>query len=261
MTTENFINSGNLEAYLLGDLSPTEYKEVESMALKDDIIKSELKAIEKGLFNLAQANAVEAPAFLRSSILDQIKGDSIQVITEQDSNNFGRYMIAASTAIALISTALMFFFYSNQRSLDTQLSAVQNKNNELITENKELKNELNEKNRLTIVASNPSYNKIVLASTKEGNSSKGVVYWDDSNGQLYFIMNITEAIASNEDLQLWAIIDGKPVNAGVLNLNQPVIQKMKSLKGASTFAITIEPKGGSENPTLENMIMAGIVSI
>lgn len=262
MTKEELINSGNLEAYLLGDLTTEESAEVEKMASADEAIKSELTAIEEGLMNLAQSSAVDPPNHLKQSILNQVENDpNIHFIkkTEKSNPDSARFMMAAS--VAIIGTGLAFYFYMSQQKLDLQLSESQNQTSELLSENTDLKNELNKKNRVASIASEPAYSKIVLASTKEGKTNNGVIYWDNSNGELYFIMNITESIANTEDFQLWAIIDGKPVDAGVLNLNQSAIQEMRSMKGASAFAVTIEPKGGSENPTLENMIMAGAVSI
>jgi hypothetical protein len=44
--------------------------------------------------------------------------------------------------------------------------------------------------------------------------------------------------------QLWAIVDGKPVDAGLLD-NPETFEKMKSLGNAQAFAISLEAKGGS----------------
>ncbi|HEV8079376.1 MAG TPA: anti-sigma factor, partial [Chitinophagaceae bacterium] len=57
--------------------------------------------------------------------------------------------------------------------------------------------------------------------------------------------------------QLWAIVDGKPVDAGMISTEKGIyhIQKMKSFGKAEAFAITMEKKGGSPTPTMDQMIV------
>jgi len=52
-----------------------------------------------------------------------------------------------------------------------------------------------------------------------------------------------------------------PVDAGVFDWNSEGLQKMKSISGqaVAAFAVTIEPKGGSESPSLETMQVIGNV--
>ena len=67
-------------------------------------------------------------------------------------------------------------------------------------------------------------------------------------------------LAQENQYQLWAIIDGKPVDAGVFDNNFTGLLKMKDIgAGAATFAVTIEPRGGRQTPTLETMQVAGNV--
>ena len=67
---------------------------------------------------------------------------------------------------------------------------------------------------------------------------------------------------SNDDdhqYQLWALVDGKPVDLGVFDSseNNSGMKRMKSVKGAQAFAVTLEPKGGSVNPTMDQMMAIG----
>jgi hypothetical protein len=50
------------------------------------------------------------------------------------------------------------------------------------------------------------------------------------------------------------------VDAGVFDNNKAGLVKMKDIApGAATFAVTIEPRGGKQSPTLETMQVAGNV--
>lgn len=70
-----------------------------------------------------------------------------------------------------------------------------------------------------------------------------------------------KALAHENQYQPCAIIDGKPVDAGVFDGNIAGLLKMKNVgKGASTFAVTVEPRGGKSSPSLETMQVLGNVT-
>ena len=67
-------------------------------------------------------------------------------------------------------------------------------------------------------------------------------------------------LARENQYQLWAIIDGKPVDAGVFDGNFSGLHKMKEIaKGAVLFAVTVEPRGGKAAPTMDTMQVKGEV--
>jgi anti-sigma-K factor RskA len=58
---------------------------------------------------------------------------------------------------------------------------------------------------------------------------------------------------------LWALVDGKPVDLGVFDADDTLIglKAMKSIGVLQTFAVTLEPRGGSVAPTLEKLMVLG----
>jgi anti-sigma-K factor RskA len=67
---------------------------------------------------------------------------------------------------------------------------------------------------------------------------------------------------NGHEYQLWALVDGKPVSLGVFGPNaKDAVQQMETIEKAQAFAVTIEPTGGSVNPTMEKMVAMGGVSI
>ncbi|OYW78343.1 MAG: hypothetical protein B7Z27_07670 [Sphingobacteriia bacterium 32-37-4] len=75
---------------------------------------------------------------------------------------------------------------------------------------------------------------------------------------VYILPNKLPLPANGKQYQLWAIVEGKPVNAGVIS-DCAGLCKMKNIPSASMFAITLEKLGGSETPTLSEMYVAGKV--
>ena len=57
--------------------------------------------------------------------------------------------------------------------------------------------------------------------------------------------------------QLWALVDGKPVSAGMYSAEKDTKEILANIPKAQAFAITLEKQGGSTSPTMENMFVMG----
>jgi anti-sigma-K factor RskA len=67
-----------------------------------------------------------------------------------------------------------------------------------------------------------------------------------------------EKTPAGKQYQLWAIVDGKPVDAGMIGDCEGLC-KMKVIDHAEAFAVTLENAGGSPAPTLTAMFVLGKV--
>ncbi len=88
------------------------------------------------------------------------------------------------------------------------------------------------------------------------------VYWDSRSKDVYLLVNNLPKPASQKQYQLWAIVDGKPVDAGMVDLSgsqDNMLLKMRNIPEAQAFAITLEKEGGSPSPTMEAMYVLGKV--
>jgi len=82
------------------------------------------------------------------------------------------------------------------------------------------------------------------------------VYWNQKTSTVYLLDISLPVPPEQKQYQLWAIVDGKPVSAGLLN-NSHTAEKMAGFAKAQAFAITLEKAGGSETPTLDQMYVMG----
>ena len=59
--------------------------------------------------------------------------------------------------------------------------------------------------------------------------------------------------------QLWALVAGKPVDLGVFDSDTTSrdMKEMKSITLADAFAVTLEKRGGSPTPTMDEMMVIG----
>ena len=69
------------------------------------------------------------------------------------------------------------------------------------------------------------------------------------------------AAPQGKQYQLWSIVDGKPLDIGMIdNAFTGKVLKMKNTKaGSAAFAITLEKEGGNPTPTMEEMYVMGKV--
>ena len=96
-------------------------------------------------------------------------------------------------------------------------------------------------------------------------TAKMVVYWHTSGKQVMVDNSKLHLPANdrNHQYQLWALVNGKPVDLGVFDIETEqhggILKNMKDIASAQTFAVTLEQRGGSPSPTMEQMIVAGNV--
>ena len=90
-------------------------------------------------------------------------------------------------------------------------------------------------------------------------SSYATVYWDTTSKDAYLLINNLPAPSTEMQYQLWALLDGKPVDLGMIDSEFFVKQnrlllKAKNVQNAQAFAITLEKKDRSNTSTPEGEI-------
>jgi hypothetical protein len=170
-----------------------------------------------------------------------------------------KYGMAASLALALVTSFLAYNYYNKWENSESNL-------NKLISQNQRIASEYNQVNqRLDKIESdikvidNPAFKRTVLSGTANAPNSMAYVYWNESTKEVYLSIQKMKGLTQEKQYQLWAIIDGKPVDAGVFDSGIAGLLKMKGMSGVASFAVTIESRGGKSSPTLETMQVVGNV--
>lgn len=270
MNYQEYIESGKLDAYVLGYCTPEEALEAECMARVFPEVKQELAAIRAAFESHAMANKVAPPANLKSKIFDAIEqtepstNESETKIVNINkphsaSNHNLKYMMAASVALLLLFGYGIFNLYSSNANLSDKLSALQQQQTE--TENSLAANKsllTSTQNQLAIV-SNPNALPVAMKGLPNSPKSLATVYWNKDTKEIFLSVNSLPVPQPGLQYQLWAIVNGAPVDLGVFNLptGDSLLQKMKSVDNASAFAVTLEKEGGSATPTMDQMYVLG----
>lgn len=260
MNTQEYIDSGILELFVLDELSYKERGEVIANANQYPIIKKEIKAIEDTLYLYSLQRAVPPPPSLEAKIMDKINSipPSSGSLPSAGGNRWLTPLLSG-LLIATIGFGGWMFFENNDKeeqltALSTQLETQKIACAEIESDNKILEEQM----RMIRTASN----KVVrMKGTDKAPDAIATVYWNPDAQKTYLDVNNMPIPSEDKQYQLWAIVDGTPVDMGVfeIDLNSITLQEVPHIEGAQAFAVTLEPRGGSEVPTLDEMYVVGEV--
>jgi anti-sigma-K factor RskA len=263
---ESYISSGILESYVMGWATEEEILEVEAMAAKYPEIRAEIENIQNSLEEYAVKYSKSPPGHLKEDIWAQIQKMDHHVIdiqahkeSSKNATPVYKYLVAASVSLLIISAALNMFLYSKYTQVKEEMVALTEEKNTLASQFQiEQTHYSNAKKELDVVMK-PMTKIIPLKGLAIAPTALATIYWNNSTKDTYLNVNELPKPASGKQYQLWAIVDGKPVDAGVLDVNGTVegLQKMKNIDAPQAFAITLENQGGSASPTMDAMYVMG----
>lgn len=98
---------------------------------------------------------------------------------------------------------------------------------------------------------------ITLKGVEKHPEAKATVFWNQNTKEVYLNADSLPKAPKGMQYQLWAIADGKPVNAGMYNEEKDSKIALSKIAKAQAFAITLEKENGSDVPTMENMFVMG----
>src|SRR5262249_45007445 len=126
--------------------------------------------------------------------------------------------------------------------------------------------ELESKNKENegLIASLKEASKVILMAGVETPQANAKVLWNQEQGVWdVFVFNLP-APPSDKDYQLWYVTDSQKISARVFSTDSKgqfsVTLKLpaQALKGLAATAVTLEPKGGSPQPTGKFYLKAAI---
>jgi anti-sigma-K factor RskA len=273
-----YIESGILELYVLGDLSPDEKLQVEEMGSKYPEIKAEIAEIEGSLEAYALENAVEPPAHLRDKVLNSLltnfaddskfptkpfnertddnyepaQYDNIRALPASKPGSFYKYAFAASLAALIVSLGALYNTNNRLNETQGQVALLQSKNQSFA-------NQVNLKDKEISVFHDASFKLIKLQGTPKTPESRMTVAWSPEKKKVMIDLQDLKLAENDKDhqYQLWAIVNGKPVDLGVFDAKpDSLMLEMKPVANVAVFAVTLEKRGGVPSPTMDQMVLA-----
>ena len=266
MNVSEYIASGILESYVMGAVSDQEQREVECLSSIYPDIRQELDQLSVALEKYVMLHSVEPPESVKTKLigqLDFIEPDDHQPIVRPmpiDMSSGGytyrrTWIVAASVGLLLL--VFSFFLLSQLRSNQKVLISTRSMNESLQAQLRQLRDrEIHDEQRLAVLQ-RAGMRVIQLKGNEKAPNSNLFVYWNTQTKQVSVDVKSLPALPSDQQYQLWSLVSGKPVDAGVFEagtLTQPLQLLNRTIAQADAFAITVEKRGGSPTPTLSTLL-------
>lgn len=297
---QDYIESGILEQYALGQLSAADQAAVEAQAAGHPEVRQELQQVQDALGSYAAAHAITPPVGMRERVLTHVlaqiaapaalRADVDAVAQANGRTNApiavaqpvasapeavvrplssapvaapatrsGGWAMAASVAL-LLSLGTNALLYSRWKDASADLVALQNDRARFATTTQAVQRQVGALRQENQVLRSDEFHSVALAGTKAAPTARARVLYNAATHRVFIDVKSLPALPAGKQYQLWALDKGKPVDAGVLAATTATgegLQQMKDIASAQTFAMTVEPEGGSVNPTLSTMTVKG----
>lgn len=222
------------------------------MAVEYPAVKKELTAIEQTLEAYSMKNQT-AP---KPSTFDKIKSEIQSSTPPSDgTNNRGKHLpLWLGILLGALGVILAIGFFNARQ----QQRVLELENEELNIALQECERDQQSERPMAILRENGTSTILLLDPTRE-TDQQAVVYFNPLSQKSYLDPFQLPAPESGKQYQLWALIDNQPTDMGVFDLpeNGETFIEVPFIMDADAFAITLEPAGGSVEPTLTDLQVIG----
>ncbi|WP_040248358.1 anti-sigma factor [Psychroserpens mesophilus] len=237
-----FFQSGLLDKYILDETSASERLKVEHFIDTYPEVESEYKRLQDNLEIIAKASAVEAPESILDAILDDIEDNTtpvIQLVNKQRKTPW--YSIAASVVALLFAGG---YYLKTQQNLD-----LLKENQVVVEEIFDLRSDIEENNKRLdnlmhefMKLNNPETEKYVFRGNDRAKDLKTVAYINPVDETSMIDVVSLPQLPEDQTYQLWAEMQDRMINLGILDASQRQLQSVPYVKDALALSITIQDK-------------------
>jgi anti-sigma-K factor RskA len=271
VNVQEYILSGIVESYALGLASPEDSAEFERMCAADSEVRAARNAFELELEASLQQQKLEPPRELKSRIFSEIgmeKDEQPPRISLRKPGlvpriGFAKYVAAASLILLAGSVLLNLYLLNQYKKSIAQYKELVAAQTQVASTNQVLQTKLENYEHALNLMKNPlmAIVKLPAVPTSPAPASMATVYWNTESKDVYLLVNQLPKPVADKQYQLWAIVDGKPVDAGIFDMEEGVsFVKLKTIPKAEAFAVTLEKKGGSATPNMDALYVMGKVT-
>lgn len=172
-----------------------------------------------------------------------------------------KIVIIGLGAVVLANILLWMYLRQQWRETDNALGELRAAYTQVVSDYEILKQRLARRDSDAVVSSNPSFIRVVLKGTAADPNAQATVYYDPQTHDGFVNATQLKPVSPDKQFQVWAIVRGKMVPVGLFDTPGDGLQPLTPVDDASAFAITVEPRGGRDQPTLQNLQAIGTVFI
>jgi len=246
MNKEQFLKTGLLEQFALGLTDAEESVLVERYLEQFPELQDELFAMQKALEQFAQQYTIPSVSKtpqngLQSAVMQPSSSPSTPVQLPWSK------WLSYTTLIAL---TLGYLYQSNRfqqsrqalRETSTALGSCESQNQSL-----------REYQRVYAMITAPQTQAITLTGSHKPSGAQAIVYWNATQEQAFCQTGLLPDPPDNQQYQIWADVDGTMVSIGLIETSAQNLQAIDYIARAESLNITLEPLGGSTNPTISQL--------
>jgi hypothetical protein len=249
---QDFLNSGLLERYLVGESTEAETSKVEVYLTNYPEIKEEYDLLQDQLELTAKAQAVQPSKNMLESILHSI--DDTSVVKLNTRRRMPYWMSVAASIAAIAFAVTTYMYYSQNKVLELENNVIADEIFDLRNDIEQNNNMLNDVMKKLIRLDNPETQKYLLRGNNRAEDLKAVAYINPvEKSSLIDVVSLPE-LSDDECYQMWAQMQDKMINLGILDNNNRNLKSVPYIEDALSLSITIEPKGGNSEASLENSV-------
>ena len=244
---KQFLESSLLEEYVLGIIDPEQVPEVEKYIRESREVQSVYNDLQEQMELLAKKAGIPPPPGTKEAIIVEI--DRTHPIVKKPLN-YHRWWSVAATLAALVLSVWLLQLNTQQASLKrdmaklgSEFAALQNKYEQQQLQEQQWK-----------VLAGVDMEKYRLSGNEKAPELELVAYWNEEVQASFLHLLSTPELPKGKCLQLWADVDGEMISVDILPKEPGQIVSIPFKKDATSLNITIEPEGGSEHPTVADLV-------
>ncbi len=260
MDIKSYIESGILELYVAGQLSEKENQEVAALIEQHPELLAEVEAIETAILQLSSSLSSNGKAF--NAIKDQIQDDGKVVQLRSKSYNWITY---SGWAASLVLAGALLWTINTKDQLQDDLQTADIEKSYLEQQIEAAKNDLAATKNLLDVLRDREIISVPLGGQANFETTYAKVYWDKNDNTIYLDAQGLPEVPEGKVYQVWSLTLNPltPTSLGTIdnfNTDDNKIFTIANANESQAFGITLEPEGGSESPTMEQLHTLGIVA-
>ncbi|WP_318344410.1 anti-sigma factor [Flagellimonas baculiformis] len=262
MEVEKYIASGILELYVAGALTPEQNLEVHRYAEQYPEIKMEIEAIEAAILKLSRTTSPGLP----TDGFKKIEAELDDVITfvpptSKKKTSWSSYL---GWAASLLLAAGLLWVYTENNNLKSEIEVSNQEKQDLEETLSNIKEEAARQETFLEMLRDQDVTMIALGGQAVSPESYAKAYWDKSENKVVIDAQGLPEPPTGFTYQVWSLkLDPlTPTSIGLLDDFATTGDKLFTLENVNeseAFGITLEPEGGSESPTLEQLYTLGTV--
>ncbi len=260
MDIEKYIASGILELYVAGLLSEKENAEVHENAMQYPEIKAEIEAIEGTVLAISKS----ASPKLESDHFEKIKtrlGKAVDLKPKRKAN-WSNYV---GWAAAILLGAGFIWMYLENDKLKSGMEVINEEKNTLEEQIIDARTEMADTEKILDVLRDKNVAVVALGGQTVSPESFAKAYWNKQEQKVYIDAQGLPEPPLGYTYQVWSLkLDPlTPTSIGLLDdfaTNDKRLFELANPNESEAFGITLEPEGGSETPTLEQLYTLGAIA-